>query len=390
MYRAHDYLREAKVSLAALVAAHGRSSSTWSRLLNGKLEPEPAGIRKQVEQCWKQKSGRPVPRDFWKPAAAPAVPGTTTRTQGESAMLHRQTLSSAAQRLFKLPDNPFDDEALQGRDGPRFSEIYVSRAQQNAAAAMQEAIRRSAFVAVYGESGSGKNITLELALHLASGTGMQMTVVRPRVIEWRKLNATHLTSEIIRQVTDGATRPPSSANERDSCAERVLSERYRAGHRTVLLIDEAHEIPTNTLKDLKRIWEMRSGFARLVGIILTGQSELGNRLGEKNYELREVSQRCSLVRLDPLDGEVAPYLASRFRLVGAHVERVFTPDALVMLERRLGENGQQYPLHIGNAAIAAMNVATSRGNTQVTDDDVDGIWTRSALELQDLGRLVAA
>ncbi|MFP4733744.1 AAA family ATPase, partial [Pasteurella multocida] len=82
---------------------------------------------------------------------------------------------------------------------------------------------------------------------------------------------------------------------------RVLKDSARAGNQHVLIIEEAHSLPVPTLKHLKRFFELEDGFKKLLSIVLVGQPELKLKLSERNFEVREVVQRCEIVTLEPLD-----------------------------------------------------------------------------------------
>ena len=69
------------------------------------------------------------------------------------------------------------------------------------------------------------------------------------------------------------------------------------------MIEEAHGLPLPTLKHLKRFFELKNGFERLLGIVLIGQTELAQKLSENNPAVREVVQRCEVVTLLPLTTE---------------------------------------------------------------------------------------
>lgn len=88
----------------------------------------------------------------------------------------------------------------------------------------------------------------------------------------------------------------------------ILKASAQVGQRHVLIIEEAHALAIPTLKHLKRFYELQDGFKKLLSIILIGQTELEKKLSEHNPEVREVVQRCELVKLPPLDNHVEGYL----------------------------------------------------------------------------------
>jgi type II secretory pathway predicted ATPase ExeA len=384
VFRAHHVITQAGIRLAAFVAAGGYSRTTWSRFLRDELDPEPAGGRQTVERVLREHNVS-IPADLWRrvndsPAGAEAAADIE---EGE-AFMQMQSLSLAAQRAWELFMNPFDPAAMQKPDGgDRLDELHLSMDARFIETRMQQVITHQGFFALSGPAGSGKSTLLERAVRAASER-YTVTMVRPANIERRKMSAVHIAAEIIRQLS--GEKLPRTANERDAVAAQVLRHRYAVGERVCLVIDEAHELPTSTVLDLKRFWELRDGFAKLLGIILIGREELAVRFHDAaNFRLREVIIRCELKIMKPMRGETGAYLARRFEWVGRQLHEVWEPTAVEALETRLAVKDQQLPQIINNAAVAAMNVAARRGNARVTADDVEAVWLTDSATLQELG-----
>lgn len=295
-----------------------------------------------------------------------------------------QALSQAAQKAWALFSNPFDPEALLNPlGGDRLEDLYLPIGHRFALARLVQALSKAGFVALSGAPGGGKSTLKALALREANAIKPVIEVM-PANVERRKMTAMHVSAEIIRQLSGEAV--PRTANHRDALAAEVLRERYEQGKRVALVIDEAHELPISTVKDLKRFHEMAHGFAKLLAIVLIGQDELAARFDdERNFRLREVIIRCQLISLPPMRGDVAGYLAKRFSWVERRLDDVFEPEAVRALESRLGLHDQQLPVLINNAATAAMNVAARRGSPRVTEDDVEAVWQATPEKLQELG-----
>lgn len=140
-------------------------------------------------------------------------------------------------------------------------------------------------------------------------------------------------------------------------------------------------LPVPTLKHLKRFFELEDGFKKLLSIVLVGQPELKLKLSERNFEVREVVQRCEIVELAPLDGCLEQYVEWRLKAVSRKTEEIFERDALEAVRERLvstnARNKTQtsllYPLAVGNLLTAAMNLAAELGLPKVTADVVKGV-----------------
>ena len=162
----------------------------------------------------------------------------------------------------------------------------------------------------------------------------------------------------------------------------LLKSSALTGRRHLLVIEEAHCLPSPTLKHLKRFLELKDGMQRLVGIALIGQPELRERLSSQNADVREVAQRCEVVELEPLDGELEGYLRHKFARFDLKYEDVFAPDAADAIRARLvhiprggkpqDARSECFPLVVNNLVCRAMNAATRAGWPQVDAQVIAG------------------
>lgn len=152
---------------------------------------------------------------------------------------------------------------------------------------------------------------------------------------------------------------------------KLLIESREAGRKHCLIIDEAHDLHPQTLKALKRFWELRDGMKRLLSIILTGQTELGRLLGNTAADVREVVQRCDVLLLPALDN-IGEFLRFRFRRSGLDLADYFTSDAIEAMEKELyvARNSQGrgvfygYPLAVSNLGRCRAQVRGGTGGKQ--------------------------
>jgi general secretion pathway protein A len=107
---------------------------------------------------------------------------------------------------------------------------------------------------------------------------------------------------------------------------RHFIAQYEAGKRTLLVIDEAQNISSQALEEVRMLSNLQSDQNALLQIILIGQPELLQTL--KKHEMRQVTQRVAvhfhLTALD--DQETADYIAYRVKKAGGR-EDLFTPAA---------------------------------------------------------------
>jgi len=71
--------------------------------------------------------------------------------------------------------------------------------------------------------------------------------------------------------------------------QEKLEEKARKGKRIVVLVDEAHAMPLDTLEELRLLYNLQVGNAKLLQIILFGQPELNAKLDKPN--MRQLKDR---------------------------------------------------------------------------------------------------
>lgn len=295
--------------------------------------------------------------------------------KGEDMILRKQALTMRARQHFKLLRDPFDDPQCP-------DDVYLSPESRYVREFMHDAALHGNFLAVVGESGSGKSTLREDLIERLRADGESIVVIEPYTLSMsggqggKPMLARHIAEAVIATLSPG-TSIPRSQEVRDRRLHQLLRDSNGAGMRHVLIIEEAHDLHTHTLKSLKRFWELKDGMTRLLSIILIGQTELLDKLGSNRADVREVVQRCMSVTLEPVKNP-AEFLAHRFSRAGADIATAFEPEALEALHDRLivardmsGRGAYKgYPLTISNFAIAAMNMAAGIGERMVTADVV--------------------
>jgi len=74
-----------------------------------------------------------------------------------------------------------------------------------------------------------------------------------------------------------------------------LIDEYKQGHTVVLLIDEAQNLPIETLKNLHMLSNLETNKDKLIQIVLVGQPEFGEKL-----KLKELSSSISVLSCVPI------------------------------------------------------------------------------------------
>lgn len=322
----------------------------------------------EIETAWDRAEPAASQGDPSNPSAGPAGKHAPA---DDFQLPEAEMLSPEARELFQLARHPFIDDV----QGP--ADVFLSKEQRYVRDSMYYAAKHGGFVAVVGESGSGKSTLRRDLMERVRRDGEPIVVIQPQAIDKKELTATHICDAIIADLSQETPKLSLEAKARQ--ISRILTGSARAGNLHVLMIEEAHDLSTPTLKYLKRFWELEDGFKKLIGIILIGQPELGDRLDERrNYEAREVIRRCEIARLRPLNGNLGEYLALKFSRVGVSAEAVFEPGALDAIKarltrRRMGSNDVEshlYPLVVQNLVVKCMNLCAELGLTRVSAEVV--------------------
>lgn len=318
------------------------------------------------------------------PAAVAAATGMnvqlkhpTLTLEATDMLLRKQTLTQEARQLFGVGASPFD------RDVESAGDVFTTRESRSVREYMWQTAKSGGFLAVVGESGAGKT-TLRMDLEdRIEREGAAVVLIQPGVLgmtdsdkKGQTLKASAIMDAIILTVApEEKVRQGSEAKQRQLF--RVLSDSRKSGFTHCLLIEEAHALSIQTLKHLKRFIELKVGFKELLSIILIGQTELKQKLNERSPEVREVTQRCEVVTLLPLNANLEEYLGFKFKRVGLAIADVFEGDAFEEIRTRLiftkGGKGQEtvslmYPLMVNNLVVGAMNACAAMGFSKVNAD----------------------
>ena len=110
-----------------------------------------------------------------------------------------------------------------------------------------------------------------------------------------------------------------------------LEEKAREGKRVVVLVDEAHAMPLDTLEELRLLYNLQVGNSKPLQIILFGQPELNAKLDQPN--MRQLKDRIvHHFHMQPLSRNILEdYLMFRMRAAGYHGTDIFSPAAIKLI-----------------------------------------------------------
>ena len=392
MLRLKFMLVEAGITTTECAAAIGLSRPAFSALLNSGYWPKTTP-RAQIEAAihtFLQDRGADAAGCFeLEPdrelGGNDPAPVSHELSKGVDMLLRKQRLSQHAKEHFRLPRDPFAHDPQEPDD------VFMTPRMREIQADMESALLNGRFIAVSGESGSGKTTLRELVEEQLKNRSVK--IIKPYVLGMedndkagKTLRVSHIEESIVRAL-DPSAQVKRSSEARGHQVHELLKS---AGCPCAIVIEEAHALPIPTLKHFKRLRELKDGQRQLLGVLLIGQQELEDKLGTSKKEVREVMQRCEMVRLDPLGKHLEGYIAHRFSRAGLiRADQVFDPSAIVAVGEALNDEVRQtvrqgdktvvstrrislvYPLAVGNLAVAAMNKAAELGMAKVTSDVVE-------------------
>jgi general secretion pathway protein A len=151
---------------------------------------------------------------------------------------------------------------------------------------------------------------------------------------------------------------------------RFLRDQSARGRRTILIVDEAQNLGTEALEELRMLSNINTEKQHILQIILVGQPQLKNLL--RAPELLQFAQRVSSdFHIRPLDPkEVMEYINFRLRAVGAKSE-LFTDDAY----RIIADTSRGIPRTINILCDIALVYGFAAGAKHITAEIV-----RTAIE----------
>lgn len=276
----------------------------------------------------------------------------TETVKQEDFMMHRG-LSQDVLKHFGLFRDPFQHP--EARD-----EVYRSYNLKMAESAIIDCAERHQFTAVIGETGSGKTTARDSALDRLERTG-KVHIVYPEPVISERLTAPMIVTTLLASLDQPA---PSDLTRRTAVTRAVLKAIRESNENVLLIIEEAHLLHPSTLRSLKHLYEIQSGFQKLIGILLIGQGALERKLGD--YSLAEVSSRVRRVRLQEMSvAEISEYLEHRCAMVRGEgaAAAIFSPDSAGYIAARA-----KYPQAVNNVARMLMEKAYDLGCASVSRD----------------------
>ena len=180
-------------------------------------------------------------------------------------------------------------------------------------------------VKVSGEVGSGKTMLCRMLLEKLPENVETVYLANPSLSRDEILYA--IAEELQSPLPEG--HPHMQLR---SLQDRLL-EIYASGRLVVVMIDEAHAMPPETLEEIRLLSNLESNRHKLLHIVLFGQPELDEHLSEMS--MRQLKERITHnFALEPLRrSDIGNYLMFRIRAAGYHGPDLFTPSAIQLISK---------------------------------------------------------
>jgi general secretion pathway protein A len=200
--------------------------------------------------------------------------------------------------------------------------IYWGQNHRLAFAMLEFGVMNSAgFTVITGEIGSGKTTLIRYLLRRLD----------PQVVVGLMASTPQGQASLLQWVMMSLNQPYEESYPRlFKRFQQFLYDQYSKGRRTILIVDEAQNLDTNSLEELRMLSNINADKDQLLQVVLVGQPQLKVRL--QAPELLQFAQRVSSdFHLKPLlASDVIRYINFRLDAVGCNYH-LFTDDACRMI-----------------------------------------------------------
>ncbi|MCC5888351.1 MAG: AAA family ATPase [Gammaproteobacteria bacterium] len=223
------------------------------------------------------------------------------------------------ERHFGLTDKPF-------RLTPDARFFYPSDQHRRALAFLEYGLHEGeGFIVITGEPGTGKSTLVSKLMAEHSRDPLKVAA-----IETTRLTDEHLLELLVSRFELKPSRLGGKANLVEVLRKAFVAWDKR-GTRALAIIDEAQNLPADTVEELRMLSNLTSGQRPLLQTFLVGQPALRDRIEQPEFE--QLRQRVTAsFHLGPFKAdEVQPYIEHRLKQAGWRNDPIFTDDAFASI-----------------------------------------------------------
>ena len=221
-------------------------------------------------------------------------------------------------KFFGFKESPFSIAP-----DPRY--LYMTAQHREALAHLVYGLNsEGGCILLTGEVGTGKTTICRCLLEQIPDQANVALVLNPKVSE----------IELLETICDELKIPyPESDNSVKTYTDRIyrfLIESNRKNEKTVLIIDEAQNLDSKVLEQLRLLTNLETHQRKLLQIIILGQPELLDILAKS--EMRQLAQRITArFHLRPLtSSEIKAYVSHRLAVAGQNIQ-LFPENSIKLL-----------------------------------------------------------
>lgn len=220
---------------------------------------------------------------------------------------------------------------------------------------------RKGFIVITGEVGVGKTTILRSYLERVDNPKVKIIYIFNANVTFKNLLRT-ISKEL------GLDVKTDDMVEMLNDLYRELTEEYRQGNTVLLIVDEAQNMPIETLENLRMLSNLETSKDKLLQIVLIGQTEFEKMLNL--YELRQLSQRIAIrFTIIPFTKEESfDYIRHRLAKVAIGDTAVFNKGALKRIVREAKGIPRNLNILCDNALITGFGYKIKPVNTKIVKE----------------------
>ena len=253
--------------------------------------------------------------------------------------------------------------------------LYRSASHGSAFELLQYAIRRrEGFVVITGDIGTGKTTLCRAVLDQLDRRTFTALVLNPFISEEDLLRVILQDFGVVsrEEIKRGRLAGVSKQELIEALNEFLLSL-LPIGAGALLIIDEAQNLPLQTLEQIRILSNLETDKEKLLQVVLVGQPNLRDLL--RSPALRQLDQRVSIrFELNPLSrDETAAYIGHRLTIAGGGSVVSFTPRAVSKVYRYSGGTPRLINLLCDRALLGAFGERTNRVTDKIVASAADSL-----------------
>lgn len=256
-------------------------------------------------------------------------------------------------KFFGLKEDPF-----KITPDPKY--FFPSKSHRDADKLLKFVVDNSeGFAVITGEPGTGKTTVLRRFLNDYKDKIESAVILTPNL----------KPEEFYKVIADefGLVLKDFSKSSFLEKFKNFLIEKNREGKKVVIIVDEAQNMPIETIEELRTLSNLETESEKLVQIVLSGQPELDEKL--RLPQLRQLLQRiANKIKLSPLEfSDAKKYIIHRLNLAGGADIINFSDKAIKIIYK----NSKGIPRLINIISSRALMAAYLENSFDIRPHHVD-------------------